>query len=95
MPCCRYAGLQLHRIEQVLVIVDRAVVDRLNRRFGVAGRLSVVVHLGPGHGRAGTVDEGVVAQIAGKADMDPIELGEQLVLLIGCCVLRSCKNSDR
>ena len=82
------AGLQLHRVEEVLVVVDRAVVHRLDRTLGVSGWLAVVVHLRSGDGGAGAVDKGVVAQIAGEADVDPVGVLKQLDLLltreIGC-----------
>ena len=39
------AGLQLHRVEEVLVVVNGAVVDGFDRRLGVAGGLAVVVDL--------------------------------------------------
>ena len=63
--------------------MDGAVVDGLDRTLWVSGGLTVVVDLGADDGGDGAVGEGVVAQVAGEADEDPIAGEADLGLRLG------------
>jgi hypothetical protein len=76
-------GLQLHGVEEVLIVVDGAVVDGFDGGFGVSGGLAVVVDFGSGDGGSGVVSEGVVAEVAGEADEDPVRVETELGLRAG------------
>ena len=79
--------LVLEHVEQRLVVVRVDVGDRLVRLGRVAGRLAVVVDLRAGHRLPVAVDEAVVAQVAGEADLDLVLVEQQpRALLLGRAV---------
>ena len=58
--------------------MNGAVVDGFDGALGVSGGLAVVVDFGSGNGGSGVVGEGVVAQVAGEADEDPVGVESEL-----------------
>ena len=54
------AGLQLHRVEKILIIMYRAVIHRLDRGCRVSRRLTVVIHLRSSHRHTRTIRQTVV-----------------------------------
>ncbi len=68
---------QLHGIEQRLVIVHGAIINRLDGAGGVASPLAVVIHLRASNGCTGVIGERPIAEVAGQADFDPVRILEQ------------------
>src|SRR6267142_6357547 len=77
MDIVRRRRLELHRIEQRLIIVHRRVINVFDRARGIASSLSVVIHLRAGDRRAGVVSECPVTEIARQAYFDPVGILQQ------------------
>ncbi len=75
-------GFDLHHVEDVLVVVHRNIVHRLDGGCCVPGGLPLVVELPSGERHPHCVGEGVVPQVAGKPNADPVGAVQQRGLLI-------------
>src|SRR5712671_2932879 len=77
MDIVRRRRLELHRIEQRLIVVHRGIVNVLDRARGITRGLTVVIHLRARDRRASVVSECPVAKIARQAYFDPVSILQQ------------------
>src|SRR5712671_5457242 len=77
MDIVRRRRLELHRIEQRLIVVHRGIVNVLDRARGITRGLAVVIHLRAGDRRASVVSKRPITKIARQANFDPVSILEQ------------------
>src|SRR6267378_8402741 len=77
MDIVRRRRLELHRIEQRLIVVHGRVINVLDRARGITRGLAVVIHLRASDGCAGVVSKRPITKIARQANFDPVGILQQ------------------